>query len=320
MITDIPTPQEFERSSLSFLHLAWSIASRTLDELDCADLPSWDDDGSAGSAYLTEAQPELGNALALVLQAQEMSLKGRIAAISPYLIIARDPRDWPKRCENTDVSFAEFRSADAADLIRIHNTVSATRMPRDFADLFDRIRRRRNALVHTVSTNDRVHPQEVFRYVLQTVHHLHGGIHWPTEGIRYLSSSPLSVVQSHDFSYGVVLTEMRLCIETLNCKDALALLDFDKAAPAFFCPNCYEMKGEAEEFPPMAQLEGDLQITTRLKCFFCRSISEVVRRRCLDPNCTELVLISDRPNVGEFFCLECCEETDPNEAEAPEIE
>ena len=138
MITDIPTPQEFERSSLNFMHLAWSIASSLLDELDCADLPSWDDDGSAGSAYLTEAQPELGNALALVLQAQEMSLKGRIAAISPYLIIARDPRDWPKRCETNDVSFAEFRSADAADLIRIHDTVSPARMPREFADLFIR--------------------------------------------------------------------------------------------------------------------------------------------------------------------------------------
>lgn len=281
MITDIPTPQEFERSSLNFMHLAWSIASSLLDELDCADLPSWDDDGSAGSAYLTEAQPELGNALALVLQAQEMSLKGRIAAISPYLIIARDPRDWPKRCETNDVSFAEFRSADAADLIRIHDTVSPARMPREFADLFHTIRRRRNALVHTVSTRDRVQPQEVFRYVLQTVHHLHRGMHWPTERIRYLSSSPFSVIQSHDFSYGAVLTEMRLCIETMDRKDALELLGFDKDAPAFSCPNCYELKGETEEFPPMAQLEGDFKTTTSIRCFFCRSISEVVRRRWL---------------------------------------
>jgi hypothetical protein len=245
MIIDIPTPADFSQSSLSLLHLAWSIASGTLEDLDCADLPSWDDDGSVANAYLETAQLELGNGLALLMQAQEMGLKGRIAEISPFLLITRDPRDWPRRCDFTDLAFADFRSADAADLIRIHDTVSSNRMPEDFARFFDTIRRRRNAFVHAVSSRDRIHPQEIFQYVLQIAHHIHPHVHWPTDRIRYLSSSPLSFAWSADFSYGTVLTEMRLCIETMERVQTLELLGFDKDAPTFFCPNCDEIKGEA---------------------------------------------------------------------------
>jgi|SRR5271165_2365248 len=208
MITEIPSPQEFAQASLDLLHLAWTIAARTLEELDASEVASWDEDGSAADAYLTSAQPELGNAVALVLPAQAMGLKGRIAKISPFLIIARDPRDWPRQCDSSDVSFADFRSADAADLIRIHDTVGDKRIAPEFASLFNMVRRRRNVLVHSVSKSERIRPPEVIRYIFQTISHLHDKVYWPRERVRYLSDSPLSPAWSSDFSYGTVLTEI----------------------------------------------------------------------------------------------------------------
>jgi hypothetical protein len=316
MITDIPGSADFSRSSVNLLHLGWTVAYDVLGELDEADLPSWDDDGSVASHYLEMAQPELANALALLMQSQEMGLKGRIAAVSPYLLIGRDPRDWPRKCDTSDVAFADFRSADAADLIRIHDTVSENRLPLGFVKLFEATRRRRNIAVHTVSKAPRITPSEIFLNVLLIAQHLHPHIHWPSERLRYLSDSPLSVAWSHDFSYQRVLKEMDLCVRTLDSSQCIQLLGFDKELPAFFCPYCDDIGCEIYEFPRFAQLDEELHTSTTLRCFICRQQSRIVRRPCLNPECIYGVLLNHKNDDGEFRCLECNEDTDPAEAEA----
>ena len=105
----------------------------------------------------------------------------------------------------------------------------------------------------------------------------------------------------------------------LNDSDLLQYLSFDKKSPAFFCPNCDEEKGEAYEFPKLAQLKGDLPTTTQLHCFFYQKSYEVVRRPCLDASCIHRVLVPDQHEDGAFLCLECHEETDPEEAEAGQL-
>jgi hypothetical protein len=75
---------------------------------------------SASTDYWFKAQPALANAFGLIQQAMEMALRGRIASISPFLLISRDPKDWPKTVENGAVPFSDFRTLDAADLIMVH--------------------------------------------------------------------------------------------------------------------------------------------------------------------------------------------------------
>src|SRR6266849_4499472 len=122
MIVDIPTPEELARSSLDLLNMAWDSACEIIAGLENSQVKEWDDDGSAQREYHAASQPSLANALMVIQQAQELGLKARIAAVSPYLLIAGDPRGWPKGSAN-DVSFSEFRTIDASDLIRVHNTV-----------------------------------------------------------------------------------------------------------------------------------------------------------------------------------------------------
>jgi hypothetical protein len=105
------------------------------------------DDGSAQRDYHAASQRSLANALAIIQQAQELGLKSRIAAVSPYLLIAGDPRGWPKNSAG-DLSFSEFRTIDASDLIRVHNTVCSTGVDDRFVQVFEDTRRRRNLIVH----------------------------------------------------------------------------------------------------------------------------------------------------------------------------
>jgi len=46
------------------------------------------------TAYWAAAERELANAIAIAHQGVEFLLKGRIALVSPYLLIVQDPKHW----------------------------------------------------------------------------------------------------------------------------------------------------------------------------------------------------------------------------------
>lgn len=68
--------------------------------------------------------PSLSSSLSLVQQAIEFFLKGAIVDTSPYLLIVDEPRNWPAGCSMQDIPFANFRTLDAQDLPRVHDTVA----------------------------------------------------------------------------------------------------------------------------------------------------------------------------------------------------
>jgi hypothetical protein len=160
VIIEIPSADDFKQASLNLLSLAWQMALESLDSYEQSEIihpqdtpvhTFQTDDGqvhtfggpdtrytpeqraAAEQLFWRRSQPMLGNALSLIQQAVEMGLKGRIAAVSPFLLIARDARDYPGNSTTRDVPFSEFRSLDAADLLRVHNTVCPARLDGEFA-------------------------------------------------------------------------------------------------------------------------------------------------------------------------------------------
>ena len=114
MITVLPTPTEFQDSATALLNLAWDYAARLLRDLDEAKRYGAEDDDAS---YWSFAGRHLATGLALAHQGAEFLLKGRIASVSPYLLIGSSPRDWPRNCSKVDTPFAEFRTIDAQDLV-----------------------------------------------------------------------------------------------------------------------------------------------------------------------------------------------------------
>src|SRR5581483_8957747 len=152
MITEIPTSSEFQSAGLNHLYLAWRIAMQAVQDYEeLEDMLDDDDREAASTGYWKKSQPALANAFGLIQQAMEMALKGRIAGISPFLLISRDPKDWPKGVETGAVPFSEFRTIDAADLMKVHNAVSREQLGEDFRMFWDNVRRDRNKILHSVS-------------------------------------------------------------------------------------------------------------------------------------------------------------------------
>jgi hypothetical protein len=81
VITDIPTPDDFNQSGIAFLNLAWDSASQLAFYFDEAKTEIWDEENDVTDEYWAAAQRPLATAVTLVQQGFEFLLKSRIAAI-----------------------------------------------------------------------------------------------------------------------------------------------------------------------------------------------------------------------------------------------
>ena len=87
MIIEIPNKNDFDKSGLSMLNLAWDAIATLYRDLENAEIEEWDDDGEVTEEFWQAAQRPISVALALAQQGIELLLKGKIAEISPFLFL-----------------------------------------------------------------------------------------------------------------------------------------------------------------------------------------------------------------------------------------
>jgi hypothetical protein len=278
MIIDIPTSADFDQSGSSFLNLAWDAVVRLLSELEDSQLREWDDDGTVSNEYWEAAQWSLSTALALTQQGVEFLLKGRIAAISPFLLITGNPREWPRGCDKQDMSFAEFRTIDAQDLLRVHDTFAHTRLPENFKEQFNRLRKLRNSIIHTVNKKMRITPQQIIAEILEVSNHLLTPGKWIDIRRAYLEKTPTTVVYSTDELEHVLAREIFVVIEELQPQELKELLGFDNEKWRYICLSC--SNADTDFYPDFAQLKPDTPESTSVYCFVCGQTHIVVRTDC----------------------------------------
>ena len=127
MILNVPTKESFKEQATVFLNIAWDAIFELLT--DYSNIEEWFEGfesfklgTDAYKDYWSAAQKHLSIAHALSQQGAELMLKAKITEVSPYLIIASSPREWPGKCSQKDVEFADFRTIDSQDLTKVHNS------------------------------------------------------------------------------------------------------------------------------------------------------------------------------------------------------
>jgi len=326
MITEIPGAADFARASVNLLHLAWETAVGSLRTFesehaiyakgDEPELWSPEEVIQAARFFWDFSQPELTNALTLIQQAIEMALKGRIAFVSPFLLIAKDARDYPSGSDKADVPFSAFRTIDAADLLRVHNSVFSVRLRDDFHNFWDAIRRQRNAIIHSIASEARIEAKDILGHILVVNEFLHGEQFWPQRRLAYSGTEEYwaAYPQMANYTYGFVRDEMAIAVHNLAPSIIKKYFDFDKRARGYICPNCYEYadrKLQREVIPHLAQLRPRGAESKSLYCFVCKKTTAVLRQRCQAHGCPSNVL-NDSPNLEmsnrRGMCLVCQED------------
>jgi hypothetical protein len=296
MIVEVPTSDDFLAAGINSFNLAWSIIIGLNSELENAQVAEWDSEGDVTDEYWQKSQASLANALTLVQQGFELLLKSRIAAVNPFLLLSKEVRDWPAS-DKKDISFADFRTVDAADLIKLHNSVCADQLEKSFIELFGLVRRRRNQIIHHGKDKKPIHVVELVEAILTCVARLAPSIRWMRQRSDYKNNDYLSVAYSNDFVTDILCSEAEIVIKLLGASSLKKFFGFDKKARRYFCPECASSV-DMDRYA-LAHLQPNNPESTQLFCIVCDDIHDVERKSCLERDCKSNVI------SVEGVCLTC---------------
>lgn len=301
MIRDIPTRADFEEQGIALLNLAWDTVTELL--LEYRDAEEWDAivDEQQTEHYSHASQKPLAIATALLQQGSEFLVKAAIAEVSPFLLIACNAQNWPKKCDTTDTPFSAFRTPDSEDLIRIHNTVAATRFSETFMQQFAELRKIRNTVFHSVDRSLRFTEKDILFAILTITTELQGPCKWMDIRDNYLESTPSAAFATEGHGF-VLVREFSLLVELLGNADLKKHFGFNKKQRRYLCPECNMACREfyPDLAPKTAQLKPNTPASQSLYCVVCRTITQVSRSKCPRRDCPGNVI-----NQSKYFDKEC---------------
>lgn len=324
MISDIPSADDFLQASMDLLNLAWDATVELyLDRAQSGGTLSPDAD--PGDHYWRSAQPILTSSFTLIVQAIEFFLKGRICSVSPYLLLSGQSGGWPKNADQVDTSFSDYRSVDAQDLVRIHNSVCLPRLPAKFTNWYDMKRRERNRAMHTVGGSNTLLDKDVIVAVLEASEHILGRQSWVDARLGYLRRTPSERIREAwapsevanpetwiAYQLGAAQREIMSVIKYLDVGQGIRFFGFDTRKPCLICPRCLSLRGN-EFFFELKDLEQDLYLRTlqerpedppnTASCIFCKSSVSTIHKMC--PQCGDAIA---EAHTG--ICLDCIDSLD----------
>ncbi|MGV3754272.1 MAG: hypothetical protein ACO1QS_02675 [Verrucomicrobiota bacterium] len=300
MITDIPRPKDFENTGISLLSIAWENAVQL--SLSLQDAKTYGVKKSREKRYWQSAQTELATSIALVQQAVEFLLKARIVSVSPYLLISGTPREWPKGCNLKDTVFADFYSIDAQDIVRTHDAVAHARLPVEMVVLFEKMRKLRNRIVHTIDKTLTVDVKEVIVAVLQISDWFFGPKQWLIVRRNKIENSPDATIYggADNVALYSLAREVLNVVGVLGEADVQRFFGFSKKARRYICPNCALLCADFDLLPNLAFLVPNTPTSNRVFCSICFQEASVLRENCGEDDCKGNVLSAE-----DKCCLTC---------------
>lgn len=301
MIKNLPTAADFYRSGKELFNFAWDATSALLTEFDNAAEYGIDQE-EVSENYWLAARRTLTTSLTIVQQGVEFILKGKIAEISPYLLISDPPARWPTPYEGSVIDFSDFRTVDAQDLVRILDTFSQTQYSAEFVAKFHALRERRNAIMHSVGNDVTVGVSEVIDAILYMHKAFFPNENWATVRLEFLEKSPDSELGSGDYATNGVCREFSIVNEMLSRAQILSFMGIDKKQRTYLCPNCHDNANkDADDFKfKLAALRPKGPASTKLYCPVCNEEHQVERTACQEEDCPGNVISTD---IG--ICCTC---------------
>jgi hypothetical protein len=299
MVVNIPESDDFYQSGKELFNFAWDALSNLLTQLDQADYYGVDKN-EVSEKYWAGAQRTLTTSLAIVQQGVEFVLKGKISAISPYLLISDPPSRWPSSEVGESIDFSQFRTVDAQDLIRIHDTFAPVPLSTTFAEKFHSLRERRNAIMHSVGKSNAISVAEVIEAILYMHKSLFPTETWAWNRKNFLENSPDSELGGGEFSINRTCWEFSIVKDMLKRADILSYMGIDKKQRAYLCPKCLAGANTDAGFEfKLANLRPKSSSATILYCPVCNVEHDVKREDCED-GCPGNVI-----SAATDICLTC---------------
>ncbi|HFG2073704.1 TPA: hypothetical protein ACGF8X_003595 [Vibrio cholerae] len=301
MINNIPTNDDFYKAGRELLDLAWDMIVKLLLNLKEGEYYGVDSD-EISEEYWSKAKRQLTTSLSITQQGIEFLIKGRICQISPFLLIIESPSKWPSPYRESVIDFNEFRTLDAQDLVRVHDTFSEVPFDKSFVKKFNELRENRNIIMHSISGGLELKFTEIIENLLFMHHSLFPDECWAKIRKDSLENSPNIELGSGDYLINEVCREVALIIDILAPAKVKEYFKIDKKMRPYFCPSCYsDANHDVGDFD--YQLARFISKTTdceHVYCPVCDKTYQISRTNCEDEECPGNVFSE------EFgMCLTC---------------
>ncbi|WP_144113865.1 hypothetical protein [Paraburkholderia sp. BCC1886] len=300
MITNVPTSADYYTSGKELLNFAWDTTANLLIEFDQADYYGYDE-AEILDAYWVAAKRTLTTALTIVQQAVELIIKGRIVEVSPYLLISDFPSRWPSPYDGRAVDFELFRTIDAQDLIRVHDTFADEAFDANFVEKFHNLRAVRNVVIHSAGKNVSVPVAEVIDSALYMHKALFPNESWFSIRREFLRRAPSSQFGADEFATNTTCWEASIVVKLLPPAKVEAYLGIDTRQRLYLCPEClYDANTDGGFDHKLAVLRPKAPGSTNLYCPVCDQTHSVVRKNCTKADCPGSVIAEEYKR-----CLTC---------------
>ncbi len=281
MIVGVPDHHVLKDTAIGWMNLAWDIAIDEAKSFQDAEFLYNDIEEEHGADVAKTAIAKhwnakrllLNNAVSLLQQSLEIALKAKIAEVSPFLIIAGDPRSWPRPKDGSNViDVSSFRTIDAVQLCSAVNTVSAAPLSNEFIEFYDRLRQSRNKIAHLNASAVIIEVKSLLIDILMAQRHLFPDIRWTTFRYNYLRSTEQyddrdNLFSGDDYTPDVMTSEVNTALQVLDSQHLKEFLFFDDTKGAYRCPHCLEGRNQSDDEREFVQLTGP----DSLQCIICLS-------------------------------------------------
>jgi hypothetical protein len=315
LILNFPRKDDFYSAANDFLNSSWESVIEHLSEF--RELQGVYDDSeheTESERYWSSAKQTLVSATAAVQQAVEFYIKGQIVEVSPYLLISGSPQSWPKGSSRGDIEFSAFRTIDAQDLLKVHDTVCKQRFDDYFIQWFERLRVIRNKVMHTVDKSLNVTPESVIDLILFAHDYFMAPKSWFDSRRAYLENTPANSMKSirEDGNYECyilqsLLSEFQTVANILKPSEAKKYLKYDKKAKSILCPSCSNKISRMDFWDDSMfeycaetyQRNGDTEI---YHCSLCGHSGKIISKKCSEYGCEGEFLDSVSGVCFSCFC------------------
>jgi len=234
-----------------------------------------------------------------VQQGVEFILKGKVVEVSPYLLLAGPPDRWPSPYEAVEPSFSQFKTVDAQDLVRLHDTVQNNPLPPPFVRQFNDLRVKRNAISHSIDKRLEIHTIEVILCFHKT---LFPAGNWLKTRVGFIDNYPRAKLDGGDFSTNLIARELDVVLNLLPPASVKDYFGIDKKQRRYLCATCWWNANHDVDFDnKLAVLRPKSPASTRIYCRICDSEYAVIREDCPVSSCSGNVLSAD----DDRMCLTC---------------
>ena len=232
--------------------------------------------------------------------------------MSPYLLISDAPARWPSPYEGRPIDFEHFRTIDAQDLIRVHDTFAPTAFDAGFVEKFQSLREVRNLVMHSAGKNVSVRVAEVVDSALYMHKSLFPTENWFTVRREFLRSAPSSGLGAGEYATNNTCCEATIVKKLLQPAQIQAYLGVDKKQRSYLCPTCLGDANTDSGFDyKLAVLRPKSAEATDLYCPVCDQTHRVRRQACEDTECPGNVISEESGR-----CLTCANwQNEPDESE-----